>query len=62
MQTFSKSIWHFRKSNPPFGKSLDHFLKSSGSSERTNKHQMLVTHGTEVSRGVSDETAALVAN
>lgn len=63
MQTFSKSRpQRFRKANPPFAKSQGLFLESSGASEHTNKHQMLVTHGTEVSSGVSDETAALVAN
>lgn len=54
--------WHFRKVNSPFAKSQGFCLDSSGASECTNKHQMLVTYAAEVSSGVSGETAALVAN
>lgn len=54
--------WHLRKVNFPFAKSQGFFLDSNGASECTNKHQMLVTYAAEVSSGVSDETAALVAN
>lgn len=63
MQTFSKSRpQSCRKAYPSFPKSEGIFLDSNGANKRTNKHQMLVTYGTEVSSGVSDETAALVAN